>query len=165
MRRERSVPSDVPAAGAAGGGGVAAGAAGVDRGPQVRGAAGGGEGELVDGGPQGAGDVDPGPLGLGRGGPGPAAETAGPAQLADNGLAFGVGPGGPLVVPGPVRGRQLGVQLGQAAAVGGPGGRVQRRAGPRGSQAGPAGGQVQGGDVAPGRGQQGPKVVQAAAVA
>lgn len=85
------------------------------------GAAGGGQGDLVDGGPQGAGDVDPGPLGLGGGGPWPAAEAAGPAQLAEQGLAFGVGPGGPLVVPGPV-GR---VQLAKAAPVGSLGGPIQ----------------------------------------
>jgi hypothetical protein len=103
-------------------------------------------------------------LGLRRGGVGPAAQAAGPAQLAQHGLAFGVGLLGPLDVPGPVGRVQLGVQGGQAAAVGGAGGPVQRRPGPGGGQAGAAGGQVQGGDVASGRGQQGAQVVQAAAV-
>jgi hypothetical protein len=65
---------------------------------------------------QGAGDVDPGALGLRRGGVGPAAQAAGPAQLAQHGLAFGVGLLGPLDVPGPVGRVQLGVQGGQAAA-------------------------------------------------
>src|SRR5215469_10472803 len=135
--------SGVPAGRASWGGLVAAGGAGSDGELQVRAGEGRGGGDGIDGGAEGASDVDPGSFGIGGDAPRPTGQAGGPAQFADQGLAFGVGAVGSGGVADPVGGCQVGVELADPAAVGVPGGGVQHRLGAGGGQPWAAGGQVQ----------------------
>jgi hypothetical protein len=125
----------------------------------------GGHRDAVDGGAEGAGDVDPGSFSVGASPARAPGQPGGPAQLADQRLAFLVGFAGGGGVPGAVGGGEFVVQFADAAAVAVAGGGIQQWPGVRGGQPGAAGHEVECWDFAAGGGEQGAQVVQAAAVA